>query len=250
MSFLRTSAKQLLPTPVFRSCKRFLAAQVLGDNPLRFEVPLDLVLATYRRKRREIFFLQVGSFDGVSGDALYPLIERHSLRGVLIEPQRIFFERLKSNYARFGESNFNFVNAAIGATDGDFPMYCIKAGAQGPNWLHQIASFDRNTVMKHADSIPNLESLIEVEKTRCLTFDTLFSETAIRHVDFLQIDAEGLDAEILRLFDIPRRKPAIVRFEHKHLRAEDLGSSLALLRDQGYSIAICGGDVLAYHSMY
>jgi hypothetical protein len=129
-------------------------------------------------------------------------------------------------------------------------MYCIKADAQGPGWLHQIASFDRDTVMKHADSIPNLESLIEVEKTRCLTFDTLFSETAIRHVDFLQIDAEGLDAEILRLFDIPRRKPAIVRFEHKHLRGEDLGRSLALLRDQGYSIAICGGDVLAYHPMY
>ena len=65
-------------------------------------------------------------------------------------------------------------------------------------------------------------------------------------MDLLQIDAEGYDSELLRLFDLPRRKPAIVRFEHTHLSRPDYESCLTLLIDLGYRIAIYGGDTLAY----
>ena len=219
---------------------------------MRFEVPLDLVLAAHRRNtHRDIFFMQVGANDGKSGDGIYPMIKKHSLRGVLIEPQRDIFDRLKSNYAAFGSSDFIFVNAAIGTADGRLPLYRIRPGeTRGPGWLHMIASFDKRVLMGHADRIPDLESMIEIENTRCITFETLFKETGAKHVDLLQIDAEGFDAEILRLFDVPTRKPAIIRFEHKHLSGPDYGNSLSMLMDQGYYLAICGQDTLAYHPLY
>ena len=66
-------------------------------------------------------------------------------------------------------------------------------------------------------------------------------------IDLLQVDAEGYDAEILRLFDIPRRKPAIIQFEHKHLGRRDVEACLNLLIDEGYKISICGSDTLAYN---
>lgn len=219
------------------------------DSPMPQDA-LDLILTSYRRTHPNVVFLEVGAFDGISGDAIYPLIKKHSLCGVLVEPQPVYFDRLQANYAQFECSKFVFVNAAIGETDGYLPMYQIRQGAEGPSWLHQIASFDKSVVMKHADSIPNLESLIEVHSTRCITFDTLFSETGVGHIDVLQIDVEGLDAQILKLFDISRRKPAIVRFEHKHLAPEDYESCLHLLRGQGYWVSIYGQDTLAYQPGY
>jgi len=253
LSLPREAVKRLLPAPFFHGCKRFFTAQVLGDNPVRFEVPLDLVVAAYRRnKHRDPFFMQVGANDGRVGDQIHPLVKRYSLRGVLIEPQRDVYARLKENYAAdFGSSGFTFVNAAIGTSDGNLPFYRIKPGeTRGPEWLHMIASFDKSVLLTHADRIPDLESMIVTEQVRCVTFDTLFKENDFEHIDLLQIDAEGFDAQVLRLFDVPTRKPAIIRFEHKHLTGPDYGMSLNMLANQGYNLAICGQDTVAYHSEY
>ena len=113
------------------------------------------------------------------------------------------------------------MNAAIAETNGTLPIYKIVSKALGPEWLHGIASLDRNVVMRHRSKIPNLESLVEIENVRCLTFASLFAEVPAAHVDLLQIDAEGHDGVILRLFDVPTRRPSIVRFEHKHLTAQE-----------------------------
>ena len=210
------------------------------------KVTLDTVLFDYRRDERPVVFLQIGAFDGVTNDPLYPLLEKHSLRGTLVEPQREVFDRLIANYAGFDEGRFTFVNAAVGAEDGERPLYRVRADAPGPPWLHQIASFDRDVVLKHANLVPGLEALIEVEQVRCLTFESLLSQCTIGPIDVLQIDAEGYDRELLRLFDVPARRPAIVRFEHKHLSRPDYADCLDLLKHEGYQIFAARDDTLAY----
>lgn len=256
MALMKTASK-LLPRPLSRRCRDFLREELTGWDPWAYlrsheaelEVTLDTVLSDYRRTHENVFFLQVGAFDGVSTDPLYPLLEKHALRGLLVEPQRRFFDRLRSNYARFEENRFVFANAAIAEKDGNLPLYKVASTAHGPEWLHGIASLNKDVLMRHSSALPHLESLVEVENVRGLTFTSLFAEFGITHVDLLQIDAEGYDAAILRLFDIPTRKPAIVRFEHKHLTAQDYKSSLRLLIDQGYKVALSNsGDTLGYHA--
>jgi FkbM family methyltransferase len=250
---LAAAARALLPKSLRSQWRELAEERVLG-RPLKFvrnrgaelEVTLEFVLASYQRRNPDIFFLQIGAFDGMSGDPLSPLIERYALRGILVEPQREFFERLKTNYARFNLSNFTFVNAAIGPKDGAVPLYKIRPWPDAPQWIHQHASFDRNHVLKLRGVIPDLESLIEVEQVRSVTFTSLLKEAGRERVDILQIDAEGYDAELLRLFDVPARKPPIVRYEHTHLSERDQESCLSMLIDQGYKVAICGGDTLAY----
>jgi len=220
---------------------------MLRYRTFELSLDLDMVLSHYRVEHPEVRYLQVGAFDGVSGDPIYPLIERHALQGIVIEPQKDAFERLNANYARF--PHFQFVNAAIAGHDGRSNLFRIRPGARGPEWLHQIASFDRNVLMSRAHMVTNLESMIETEQVRCLTFETLFKETGIEYVDLLQVDAEGFDAEILRLFNIPLRRPAIVRFEHTHLSIADHEKSIGLLVSQGYRVAASGSDTLAYRAI-
>jgi FkbM family methyltransferase len=243
-----------LPSGRLRNyCRNFIETELKGYpqaavkyRSSELSLNLDMVLSHYRVSHPLIRYMQVGTFDGVSGDPIYPLIEKHGLQGVLVEPQREAFERLKTNYARFDPAAFVLVNAAIAARDGTAVLYTIKPGSKGPEWLRQIASFDRSVVMKHAPVVPDLESFIESEEVRCMTFTTLFTEVGIHHIDLLQVDAEGYDAEILRLFDIPSRKPAIVRFEHKHLSLADHERSIGALVDVGYRFTICGENTLAY----
>ena len=233
-----------------REARASLPLPLMGKPECQLGFTLDMLLSHYRQTHPEVCFLQVGAFDGVSADPIYPLVEKHHLRGYLIEPQADAFDRLKANYARFGGSGFVFVHAAIGEKDGTIPLYRIKPDAPGPNWLPQVASLDKRFPMRHAHVVPGLESLIEIEEVPCLTFPTLFRTYGERHIDLLQIDAEGLDAKILRLFDVPSRMPAIIRFEHKHLGEEDYGQALTSLVALGYKIAMGAADTLAYHASH
>lgn len=224
---------------------RFLVPQFHHPES-ELDATLDMVLSHYRQTHPEIRYLEVGAFDGVSGDPIYPLIEKHGLKGYLVEPQRDAFAKLKANYARFSSPDFVFVNAAIGERDGTVPLYRIKPESSGPEWLPQIASLDQNFLVGLSDIIPNLESLIEIETVPCFTFATLFQTYGIPHIDLLQIDAEGRDAEILELFDVAHRRPAMVHFEHKHLNEPVYERCLASLIPLGYKISIARDDTLAY----
>lgn len=218
--------------------------RILARNPeAELSVTLDLILSHYRQFHPKVSFLQIGAFDGVSGDPLYPLIEKHGLSGVLVEPQPDAFRKLTNNYARFEEGRFTLVNAAIGPHDGTIPFNRIKAG---PEWLHQLASFDKSVIMKHAGSVPNLKSLITTEEVPCFTFATLFKTLGIEKIDLLQVDAEGYDAEILKLFDTQAHQTPIIHFEHRHLRRGDYEECISGLIREGYSVALSKFDTLAY----
>lgn len=215
-----------------------------GCPEAELSMTLDLVLCHYRLRHPNPFCIEVGAFDGVTDDPIYPLVEKHALQGILVEPQKHAFEKLRANYARFAD-RFMLVNAAIGPDDGKRPFYRVREDVKGAEWLPQLASFDPNFAMKDK-GMRNLESFLVTEEVDCVSFSTLLARAGRAHVDLLQIDAEGYDAEILRLFDLRSRRPAIVRFEHKHLSRKQRESCVRELISLGYKLAISRNDTLAY----
>jgi FkbM family methyltransferase len=207
-------------------------------SPLIGGVDLDDVLSRYRSKRDRLLFMQVGAFDGISGDPLFSRIQRYCMDGVLIEPQRDAFAALLRNYSRFHSNHFTFLNVSVGACDGEKTLYRIRSDADGPAWLHQLASFRRDIIFRHLQFFPQLETVLTTEVVKCRTFDSIFKELGKESVDLLQIDVEGEDALLLHLFDIPRRKPAIICFEHKHLYVDDYFNCLRLLKTVGYHVGL------------
>lgn len=250
---LYSSLKKAIPQPIRRLGKNAVETAMraglpapLRRNPqAQLSVTLDFLLSHFGHDRPAIRYLQVGAFDGIAGDPMYPFIEKYNLRGILLEPQRDAFENLKKNYSRFGDS-FTFVNAAIAPEDGTRPLYRVEEGTPGPEWLHQLASFDKDVLLKHSGMLPDLSSQLRVENVQCITFPTLFKTIGIDEVDMLQVDAEGYDAEIVRLFDVRARKPAIVQYEHQHLNKFEQENILELLIEVGYKITISSSETLAY----
>lgn len=184
-----------------------------------------------------IYFMQVGAFDGISGDPIYHRVARWHLQGALIEPQPDAFKALRRNYAQVPGA-FKFINAAISSVDGMVRLYRVSPESDGPGWLYQIASLKRSTVMYHAHEVHGLKEMIQQISVCSMTFDSVFRMIGRDAVDWLQIDCEGLDAELLRLYDVPRRKPKVITFEHKHLSTNDYLRAVRMLSACGYRIVL------------
>jgi FkbM family methyltransferase len=191
----------------------------------------------------ELFVVQVGAFDGRTNDPIHHWITRYGWRGVLVEPQARYFAKLEETYADFPKLSLR--NAALAHERGRRPFYTVPADAPGvPEWVGQLASFDRSTIVAHQHLVPNIEQLIRADDVDCVTFEDLLD--GVERVDLLQVDAEGYDAEIIRMFDFGRWRPSIVHFESVHLSPEDHDSVMRLLVSHGYRVATSGFDTLAY----
>jgi FkbM family methyltransferase len=208
------------------------------------EASFDLVLSHYLvHQARTPYFVQIGAFNGVDGDPLYPYVKKGLLKGCLLEPQPDVFEQLRLNYA--GVGGLLFKRAAIGPRPGQATLYRVRPGAPGPPWLHQIASFRREVVLRHAPIVPNLEAMIVTEEVQTVTFEELFAELGVLP-DIVVVDTEGYDYEILKLLDVPARKPRVLLYEHKHLNDFDRDACLELLIGAGYRIGVGSVDTTAY----
>jgi FkbM family methyltransferase len=190
--------------------------------------------------RKPFFFVQLGAFDGQDHDPIYPYVRKHGWHGLLVEPQRHYFEVLKQNYE--GVPGLDFRNVAVGEHRGTRTLYTVaNAHANPSRWAPQMASFNRSLVVAGAGTEDIEEVLVE-----CVPLDDLLDDTPVDHIDMLQVDVEGFDAEIIRMLDLDRHAPSIVNFEHVHLSVEDHNRALTKLVDHGYRATVQGMDTLAY----
>ena len=63
-------------------------------------------------------------------------------------------------------------------------------------------------------------------------------------IDLLQIDTEGFDYEVLKMFNFKIFKPILVQFEYIHLSENNYRSSINLLSKNGYK-TIKKNDIIA-----
>ncbi len=239
---MRDTVKRYLARipPLFRALRairRFLRpptlqeriAKALADNP-------------------SVFFVQVGSNDGVRGDPIHDLIvENSGWKGMFIEPVKHLFEKLKSNYQ--GRDGFIFENVAVGTERGARVFYHVSEearrvlGAHLPNWYDQVGSFDRQHIANLVQG--KLEPFIVEETVQCVPLQDVLSAHGVDRIDLLHIDTEGFDYKVLAQLDFSKYRPAIVLFEHRHLSDEEKQNAASLLKSEGYRCRHCGADTLA-----
>ncbi|MCB0665077.1 MAG: FkbM family methyltransferase [Saprospiraceae bacterium] len=204
----------------------------------------------------DLFVVQVGANDGMTHDPIHKFIKRDQWRGVLLEPQVPVFRKYLARLYR-DQEGVEVVNAALGTNDGEASLYCI--GFSDARWATGLASFDRSVlekafssghvqrqVKKEGIEIPDneAEKIVEV-KVPVLTVDTLVEKFDIRKIDLLQVDTEGFDFEIIKLFDLHKIKPRAISYENMHLSPQDRTACEDYLNEHNYTIRHFGGNTLA-----
>jgi FkbM family methyltransferase len=206
----------------------------------------ELILDNQRRRAgSDFFFVQVGACDGVSFDSLYNFVMRRQLRGIVIEPLRDLYDELRANYSQC--PSVIPLNVAIHRTAREIEMYRVSPAASGlPGWTKGIASLDPKYHKR--SGIPS--QYIITERVSCISWKELIEQNKVTHIDYLQIDTEGYDSEILEMLDFKKLRPAIIKFEHNVpygvMSAEQLGLCISRLIEQKYHILTMPCDVIAH----
>lgn len=238
-----------------------------NDNPLflsfykHFYTPKKGSLADFlsqysTSKIGDFYVIQIGANDGITHDPIHKFIKRDRWKGILLEPQPdVFRESLSKIYKN--HPGLHTICAAIGYEDGSQKLY--KIGFSTMRWATGLASFSLEKIQKlfedgivqknceknglEVPSDPDKQITFEVVKV--ISPSTLLTTYGISKIDLLQIDAEGFDLEVIRMFDIPKTRPNAIIFENENLNPEDLKDCYELLKKEGYQLGEFGRDTLA-----
>lgn len=139
-----------------------------------------------------------------------------------------------------------FEGAAQAAQDGIHSLFRVTADAPVGDWAQGIASFNKTHLVNHLkDGIEEYEKWIEEVTVPTISVANLLSKHSISEVALLQIDTEGYDFEILKMFLVAEVFPDIVNFERVHLSLKDQQASRRLLIQHDYRFIDVGIDTLA-----
>jgi len=195
-----------------------------------------------------VFFVQVGSNDGLQGDPIHDLVIGHpKWKGLFVEPVPYLFKRLKCTYNN--SDRFIFENTAISEKKGVAKFYYVSEEAKaemGDDWVFwydQLGSFSRSHILKHANG--KLEPYIIEEQIDTTALQDVFDRNDINDINLLHIDTEGHDYKVLSQIDFSRYKPRVVLYEHKHLSDREKESAEKLLKENNYKCVNFGKDTFA-----
>jgi FkbM family methyltransferase len=187
------------------------------------------------------FFIQIGAHDGLHYDPIRPWVKKYHWHGILVEPQPKIFKRLAENYR--DEPQLILENAAVSSQDGQAVLYAFKETACLPDHATMLASFYRDALVFNGH---NYRGEIEELIVPAISIQSLLSKHQVNRVDLLQIDTEGYDFEIIKMFDYTRIKPTIIHFESAGLGVDEGLECFKFLNNLGYRVLTIGVDSVAY----
>lgn len=221
------------------------------EEKFSIHVSLRMLLAELLLDKDEVFFIQVGAYDGVSGDPIHQLVKKHGLKGILLEPQKEIFQKLTENYRDC--EDLILLNAALADRDGTRVLFKISEDLMSSEIAHefqnldinQLASFEKKTILKEVHRSPKLRDYILEEEVESISVATLIRKYNFKSIDILVVDTEGYDFEIIKLFHLAEIKPRIIMFEIKHLSDRDRDLCIKYLVSSGYKLNVYEADALA-----
>jgi len=205
---------------------------------------------------RQLSFIQIGGNDGFTNDPVHKFIKRDGWKGVILEPLPDIFEsKLQRLYAK--DQEVHTVNAALGAEKGVANIYRI--GFSNKRWATGLTSFNRSVLEKAFTSglvaknlkkegrtdVPDPKEGIVSQEIAVTTVNELTDHYDLKALDLLQVDTEGFDYEVIRMFMAAGSKPRVIVYEHIHLSQDHQERCKDLLGSNGYELTPFGANTVA-----
>ena len=148
----------------------------------------------YFGRKREGTFVEVGANDPHEGSQTW-LLEQNGWRGALVEPQAALCEKLRRERK----------NSQV------FQVACSRPDQEGEASLHIAAHDGISTLQPQADS-HGIE-FVGTERVKITTLDKVLSEAGMGKIDFLSLDVEGYEIEVMRGFNFQKHQPSLILIE-------------------------------------
>ena len=185
--------------------------------------------------------VQIGAgsanFDTYIKDGFSNFIKKNNIQKkvFIIEANSIHLNSLKKFY--INNKNVKVFNLAIVPDNIDLKQmnffYCLE---DAPNY--QIFSNSKNFVKKH---FPN--GTIKEVKIDCLKISQFLKKNNVINIDYLSIDIEGMDYDVLINLDLNNFEIKNISFEHLHLSIRQKIQLILKFINHGYYFSGMGFDL-------
>lgn len=197
-------------------------SSVFGDCS-KAQLHQDIVVLLTTNFKRNGFFVEFGATNGIDLSNSYLLEKSYSWNGILAEPATVWHDDLSKNRT----ANIDF--SCVWSKSGSVVTFNMVDSAE----LSTITEF--NDKDHHAKS--RQHGVSYDVKTISLN-DLLNKYDAPQKIDYLSVDTEGSEFEILNHFDFSKYEISIISCEHNF--TEDREKIFNLLSNNGYTRKFTG----------
>jgi len=162
----------------------------------------------FNNKRNGVF-VDIGANDGVLGSNSYFFEKELGWKGLCIEPLPNTFKLLQNN------RNCICLNACIApAYEENVPFLCIDGVIEGLSGI--IGKYDPRHVERINYELKKYGCSSHEILVTCLPLNEVLQENGIYHIDFLSIDTEGGEFEILKSIDFDKYEIDVITVENNY----------------------------------
>lgn len=181
------------------------------------DVFVSCQLQQWNKENRKGFFVEFGATDGISLSNTYILEKKFHWDGLLIEPARIWRESL--TYNRNSKIDFRCVYNKTGEQ-----IAFNESKNAAYSTIYDFSELDIHKI-KRSKGLKYMVDTVTLN-------DLLIEHGAPSEIDYLSIDTEGSEFQILKSVDFNHWTFKVITVEHNYMPQRDL--ILKLLTQNGY----------------
>jgi len=164
----------------------------------------DVDVIQFYKQKKNGYFIEIGANDGINLSNTYLLEKNYNWKGICVEPIPDIFNKLKNN-----RPNSICVNKAIYS----YSDMILKFNIASCDLLSGIVEH----INCHKSSLNN-GKIIDVQTISMN--DLLDNNNAPNFIDYLSIDTEGSEFEILKTIDYDKYTFGIIHVEHNYVEPQ------------------------------
>lgn len=181
------------------------------------------------------FFMDVGANDGITGNNTLYFEENHYWKGVNFEPIKKAYDKLLIT-----RPNCININSAVSNCNGTAEFLC------NDGYPEILSGLKSNYDSRHLDRL-NYENMVSQSTTETIIVDTKRIETIcdehnINHINYLSIDVEGAEFEVIKSINFEKVFIDVIGFENNYF-IESI-PIIKYLEDKGYRLLIQLLDII------
>ena len=216
--------------------------------------PIDFVLH-YFNDARELFYIDIGANDGITWSNSYALEKYLNWDGICVDPHPEKFIELSGHRANktisslgrdsiLPEKEYPYKCECINACLSNQSEKVIFRSVHGyANMLSGILDFfDPDQVDRIDLDIKNHGGFYEDIEIECRKLQDICVERSIKTIDYMSIDCEGAEHEILKGLDLAIFQPSLISIETSNDLRDSDSKAINYLLTNNYKLEakICG----------
>ena len=154
-------------------------------------------------------FVDVGAHDGLTINNTLYFEKNNNWSGINIEPIKKVYDNLVLN-----RPNSININCAVYNKDGETDFLCNKGYTEMLSGIKD--SFDRRHFVRLLSENNIMGSITELIKVKTLKLETILDMYNILHINYLSIDVEGAEFEVIKSINFNKVFIDVIGFENNY----------------------------------